>query len=153
MSGGGQDIEQDPDKPPKISSVLFVCSMNCIRSPMAEKLVKNLYPGKLYVDSAGASVGEPDGFAINVMAERGIDISGHLPKTLEELEDDYFDLIVTLSPQAHHKVMDFVAGNSVEVEYWPTMDPTTVAGSREQVLDAYRQVRDLLEEKIRSRFG
>ena len=104
-------------------------------------------------NSAGASIGEADGFAISVMAERGIDITTHEPKTLEELEDDYFDLIVTLSPQAHHKVMDFVAGSSVEVEYWPTMDPSTIAGSREQVLDAYRQVRDSLEAKIRSRFG
>ena len=76
------------------------------------------------------------------MAERGIDISGHSPKTLEDLEEYYFDLIVTLSPQAHHKMLDFMAVKFVEVEYWPTMDPSTVAGSREQVLDAYRQLRD-----------
>jgi len=150
MVDGGAVVNEKGDR---ISSVLFVCSMNCIRSPMAEKLVKNLYPGKLYCDSAGASVGEADGFAIAVMAERGIDISGHAPKTLDELEEDYFDLVVTLSPQAHHKVMDFIGASSAEVEYWPTVDPSTIAGSRDQVLNAYRQLRDALEAKIRQRFG
>lgn len=153
MAADGRNNSENPDKPSRVSSVLFVCSMNCIRSPMAEQLAKDMFPGQLFVESAGAVTGEPDGFAISVMAERGIDISGHVPKTLEELEDDYFDLIVTLSPQAHHKVMDFVSGSSVDVEYWPTMDPTTVAGSREQVLDAYREVRDWLEGRIRERFG
>ncbi len=137
----------------KVSSVLFVCAMNCIRSPMAEALLKDLYPGKIFCDSAGANAGEPDGFAISVMAERGLDLKNHTAKTLDDLDDNYFDLVVTLSPEAHHRVMDFVAGSSAEVEYWPTMDPSTIAGSREEILAAYRQVRDTLEKRIKSRFS
>lgn len=137
----------------RIGSVLFVCGMNCIRSPMAEALLKTIYPGKIFSDSAGANAGEPDGFAIAVMQESGIDLSSHQSKTLEELEDDYFDLVITLSPEAHHRALDFVAASSAEVEYWPTMDPSTVAGSREEILNAYRQVRDTLEKRIRERFG
>jgi len=73
--------------------------------------------------------------------------------TLHELEDSYFDLIVTLSPEAHHGALEFTRSQAVDVEYWPTMDPSTVAGNREQVLDAYRSVRDALDRKIRARFS
>ena len=136
-----------------LTSVLFACTMNSIRSPMAERLFKNLLGATVYCDSVGIEEGETDGFAVAVMSERGLDMASHKSKRFDDLEDIYFDLIVTLSPQAHHKALDLAAGHAIEVEYWPTMDPSTVAGSRDQVLEAYRQVRDALEEKIRSRFA
>lgn len=136
-----------------VSSVLFVCGMNAIRSPMAERLLKSMRGDRIYCDSAGAAAGDVDAFAQAVMAERGLSIATHTPKTLEDLPDIFFDLIVTLSPEAHHRALDLAAGQSIDVEYWPTMDPSTIAGSREQVIDAYRQVRDTLEAKIRKRFG
>ena len=137
-------------------SVLFACSLNSVRSPMAESLLQQMFPQALYVRSAGARKGELDPFAVAVMAELGQDISSHKPTTFEELEDWEglnFDLIITLSPEAHHKALDLTRTLAADVEYWPTPDPTAAEGSREQRLDAYRAVRDQLMTHIRSRFG
>ena len=136
-------------------AVLFACGLNAVRSPMAAALLKQMLGGSLYVGSAGVRKGELDPFAIAVMEEIGIDIHSHGPMTFEELEDLEglnFDLIVTLSPEAHHKALDLTRTLAAEVEYWPTPDPTAVEGNREQRLNAYRAVRDLLVQKIRERF-
>ena len=140
---------------PRPQAVLFACGLNAVRSPMAAALLKQMLGGSLYVGSAGVRKGELDPFAIAVMEEIGIDITGHGPITFEELEDMEglnFDLIVTLSPEAHHKALEFTRTLVAEVEYWPTPDPTATEGNREQRLDAYRAVRDLLIKKIRERF-
>ena len=136
-------------------AVLFACGLNAVRSPMAAAVLKQMLGGSLYVGSAGVRRGELDPFAGAVMEEIGIDINDHRPITFEELEDLEglnFDLIVTLSPEAHHKALELTRVLAVEVEYWPTADPRVVEGSREQRLDAYRAVRDQLIEKIRERF-
>ena len=136
-------------------AVLFACGLNAVRSPMAAALLKQMLGGSLYVGSAGVRKGELDPFAIAVMEEIGIDIRSHGPMTFEELEDLEglnFDLIVTLAPEAHHKALDLTRTLAAEVEYWPTPDPTATEGNREQRLDAYRAVRDLLIKKIRERF-
>lgn len=135
------------------SSVLFVCGMNSIRSPMAEYLTRHIFGNAIYAESAGVHAGEADPFTQAVMAEAGIEIASHMPTMLDELADSYFDLIVTLSPEAHHRALEFTRSHAVDVEYWPTMDPSTIAGNREQVMEAYRQVRDTLERVIRKRFG
>src|SRR5471032_1543468 len=135
-------------------AVLFACGMNSVRSPMAESLLQQMFPKALYVKSAGARKGELDPFAVAVMAELGQDISKHRPMTFEELEDWEglnFDLIVTLVPEAHHKALDFTRKLAVDVEYWPTPDPTIQEGSREQRLDAYRAIRDQLLRRIKER--
>jgi len=123
-----------------------------VRSPMAAAILKHLSGNRVYVDSAGVRAGEPDPFAAAVMDELGIDMSRHKPKSLGELADTSFDLIVSLSPQAHHKALQLAGGFAVEVEYWPTPDPTLTDGSREQILDAYRVVRDGLFRRIKQRF-
>ena len=136
-------------------SVLFACGLNSIRSPMAAALFKHFFGRTAYVGSAGARKGEPDPFAISVMDELGLDISKHRPMTFEELEDWEglnFDLIVTLSPEAHHKALDLTRTLAADVEYWPTPDPTDTEGSRDQRLEAYRAVRDQLSRRIRERF-
>ena len=137
-------------------AVLFACAQNAVRSPMAESLLKQMFPQGLYVNSAGARKGELDPFAVAVMAELGRDISGHKPTTFEELEDWEglnFDLIITLSPEAHHKALALTHTIAADVEYWPTPDPTTTEGSREQKLQAYRDVCDGLLLRIRRRFS
>jgi protein-tyrosine-phosphatase len=133
-------------------AVLFACSRNAVRSPMAEAILKHLAGSRIYVDSAGVRPGEPDPFAVAVMEEIGIDLSRHRPKSLDELNDGSFDLIVTLSPEAHHKALQLAQGFAVDVEYWPTLDPTFTEGSRESILDAYRTVRDGLFRRIKQRF-
>jgi protein-tyrosine-phosphatase len=137
-------------------SVLFACAMNSVRSPMAESLLRHMFPHALYVKSAGARKGEPDPFAIAVMAELGQDISQHKPQTFDELEDWEglnFDLIITLSPEAHHKALELTRTLAADVEYWPTQDPTGTEGTREQKLAAYRDVCDQLLMRIRKRFA
>ena len=137
-------------------AVLFACGLNSVRSPMAAALFAQMLGRTIYVGSAGVRKDELDPFAVAAMAEIGIDISRHKPITYEELEDLEglnFDLIVTLSPEAHHRALELTHTNAVEVEYWPTADPTGVEGSREQRLDAYRAVRDQLSKRIRERFS
>ena len=137
-------------------SVLFACGLNSVRSPMAESLLKQMFPHALYVKSAGVRKGELDPFAVAVMAELGQDISGHKPTTFEELDDWEglnFDVIITLSPEAHHKALELTRTIAADVEYWPTPDPTLVEGTREQRLDAYRTVRDQLLRHIKRRFA
>jgi protein-tyrosine-phosphatase len=133
-------------------SVLFVCSMNAIRSPMAEAILKSLHGTRLFVDSAGVRRGELDPLAVEVLDEIGIDLSRHRPKTLDQLEDGFFDLVVTLSPEAHHRALEMTRDSACEVELWRLPDPSLVEGSREQRLDAYRAVRDQLLRRIRARF-
>ena len=135
-------------------SVLFACDRNTIRSPMAEAIMKHLIGHRIYIDSAGVQPNdqEADGFAITAMQEIGLDITGHHPKSFEDLSDTSVDLIVTFTPQAQHRAMEFTRTLACDVEYWPTMHPADVPGSREVRLQAYRDVRDALFERIRDRF-
>lgn len=114
--------------------------------------MRHLYGRWVFVESIGVRQGELDPFAVSVMDEIGIDISQHSPKPFEELMDTSFDIIVTLTPQAHHKALDLTSSFAVEVEHWPTFDPTATTGSREQIMDAYRQMRDDLQRRIAARF-
>lgn len=146
---GAPGLIRDPQ------AVLFACGHNSVRSPMAASLLQRLFPDTLYVRSAGVRKGALDPFAVSVMAEIGHDISHHRPMTFEELEDWEglsFDLIVTLSPEAHHKALELTRTIAAEVEYWPTPDPVEVGDTREQRLSAYRDVLDGLSDRIRSRF-
>jgi protein-tyrosine-phosphatase len=137
-------------------AVLFACGLNSVRSPMAEGLFKQMLGRTVYAASAGVKKDELDPFAVAALDEVGIDIAKHRPITFEELEDWHglnFDLIVTLSPEAHHKALELTRTVAADVEYWPTPDPTATEGSREQRLDAYRAVRDQLTQNIKARFG
>lgn len=134
-------------------AILFACSQNAVRSPMAEGIMQLLYGRHVYVDSVGVRAGEVDPFVIVVMDELGIDLSKHKPRSFDELEDTSFDLIVSLTPQAQHSAVDLTRTMAADVEYWPTHDPTLAEGSREQRLNAYREVRDALMARIKERFG
>lgn len=132
-------------------AVLFACSHNALRSPMAESMARYLFGREMYIASAGVRPTQLDRFAVSVMDELGLDISKHKPHTFEALEDSSFDLIITLSPEAHHRALEFTRTMAVDVEYWPTQDPSAVMGSRDQMLDAYRTVRDNLMKRIKAR--
>ncbi|MHA1537539.1 MAG: arsenate reductase ArsC [Alphaproteobacteria bacterium] len=133
-------------------SVLFACTANSIRSPMAEAYLKYLHGKRIYVDSVGVRGREVDGFAIAAMEEIGLDISRHRPKTFAELEDTNFDIVVSLSPEAQHSAVELTRTMAIEVEFWNTLDPSIIEGTRETRLDAYRQVRDQLIARIQQRF-
>lgn len=133
-------------------AVLFACTQNAVRSPMAAALARHLFGKFIYVRSAGVRPGELDPFAVEVMEELGIEIGAHKPRTFEDLEDSAFDLVITLSPEAQHRAIELTRTSAVDIEYWPILDPTAIEGSREQKLNAYRAVRDELLKRIRARF-
>jgi protein-tyrosine-phosphatase len=135
-------------------AILFACTMNSVRSVMAFSIMKHLYGKFVYVDAAGVRAGELDPMAVEVMDEIGIEVAKYKPKTFEDMEDSsMFDLCVTLSPEAQHRAVDLAHTSAIEIEYWPTHDPTLVEGNRDQRLDAYRLTRDALMKRIKDRFA
>jgi len=127
--------------------------MNAVRSPMAAALMRHLTSKGVYVESAGVRAGALDPLAVEAMEEIGLEIGQHRPRRFEDLEDGSFDLVITLSPEAQHKAVEMTRTAATQVEYWPTMDPTAVDGSREQRLAAYRAVHDQLAERLKRRFS
>ncbi len=133
-------------------SILFACTMNSIRSPIAEGLLKHTHGRRIFIDSVGLRAAPIDPLAVEVMSEIGVDLRGHQSKTFDDLADSSFDVIVTLSPEAQHRAIEMTRIMACDVEYWQTFDPTIVEGSREQRLASYRQVRDYLAARLRERF-
>lgn len=119
---------------------------------MAEGILKLLHGRRIFVDSVGVRSAEIDAFTVAVMDELGIDVGRHRSKTFEELEDTSFDLIVSLSPEAQHRAVESTRTMACEVEFWNTLDPSVVEGTREARMEAYRQVRDSLMRRIKTRF-
>ncbi|HEY0104934.1 MAG TPA: hypothetical protein VGB91_02535 [Rhizomicrobium sp.] len=135
-------------------AILFACTMNSVRSVMALALMKHLFGKFVYADAAGVRAGALDPLAVEVMEEIGIEVGSYRPKTFEDMEDSsMFDLCVTLSPEAQHRAVDLAHTSAIEIEYWPTLDPTIVEGSRDQRLAAYRAVRDGILARIKQRFA
>jgi protein-tyrosine-phosphatase len=146
------------------AAVLFTCNYNRVRSPIAEALLRRLAGDQIFVDSCGLKrppsgvVDEEnpraiDPLAIEVLEEIGLDVADFRSKTFDELEDDSFDLVISLTPEAQHRAVELTRGRAAEIEYWPTMDPTLSEGSRETRLAAYRELRDMLARRIRGRFS
>jgi len=150
MTGAPGAASIPSEAKPRPQSVLFACTQNAVRSPIAEALARHFFGRDIYFASAGLKQGEPNGFAIAVMQEIGVDISRHKPHSFEDLADTNFDVIVTLSPEAHHRALEFTRTMSVDVVYWPTPDATAAQGARETILDAYREVRERLAARIKA---
>ncbi len=144
-------LSADPESDP--SSILFMCGMNAIRSPMAERLAGKYLPKGTYLASAGVRQSERDPFVDVVLEEVGLDLGRRQPQTIDDLEDDYFDLIITLAPEAHHRALEMTRSSAVDVVYWPTPDPTVATGTRNQILDAYRDVRNHIDTLLKRRFA
>jgi protein-tyrosine-phosphatase len=135
-------------------AVLFACNLNLVRSVMAAGLMQLRFGPTIWVESCGARKGEAaDPFVATVMDELGVDVSRHRPKAFADLGDLNFDMIITLTPQAHHQALDLTRTVAAQVIYWPTFDPTLAQGSRAQILDEYRAVRDALDRRIAEFFA
>jgi protein-tyrosine-phosphatase len=134
------------------TAVLFICTQNAIRSPMAAALMHHAAGHKVYVASAGILAGDPDPFVGLIMDEVGLDLTRHRPHSLDDLSDSAFDLIIALSPEALDHALAMTKTLAVDVEHWPTPDPSVTQGSREQILGAYREVREGLKKRIAARF-
>jgi protein-tyrosine-phosphatase len=134
------------------SAVLFACTQNAIRSPMAAALMHHYFGHRVYVASAGIRPSDPDPFVGFIMEEIGIDLHRHRPHSFDDLEDSSFDLAISLSEEAHLRTVEMTRTMAITAEYWPTPDPSLTAGARTQILDSYRLVRDGLAAKILARF-
>ena len=143
-------MTQNPSLP---GTVLFACTHNMIRSPIAEGLTKAMFPNTIFVDSCGIYAGVPDGFVITVMEEVGIDMSAHKPKSFADLDDEYFDLIICFSQESYDIAKDFAQGKSTDIAYWPVFDAALASDVRKERLAAYRQVREIISEKLKEQFN
>jgi protein-tyrosine-phosphatase len=137
----------------RLQAVLFVCSMNAVRSPMAEGLAKLRYGRQIYVDSAGLIKTERDAFALAALKEVGIVFEDDLSKTFDEVDFEGFDLVIALSAEAHAQAQERLRATSVELLFWPIEDATQVTGTREQRMLAYRMVRDSIDQRVRAEIG
>ncbi|MDE2759528.1 MAG: low molecular weight phosphatase family protein [Paracoccaceae bacterium] len=141
------------------SSVLFCCDQNCIRSPMAEGIMKKLFGTSIYVQSAGVlGDREIDGFAIAVCQEIGVELSNHRSRSMEQMEDwgddmASFELVIALTPAAQRLALERTRYMALEVEYWPTLDPAGMGEKRNQKLEYYRTTRDQIYNQIKKRFS
>jgi protein-tyrosine-phosphatase len=135
------------------SAILFVCTQNAIRSPMAAAIMHKLAGHRTYVASAGVTAGDPDPFVGVVMDEVGLDLTRHRPHSFEDLEDSTFDLVITLSDEAKDRADRLARTSAIRIEHWSIGDPSRVSGSREQILDAYREIREELTKRIVKRFS
>lgn len=126
---------------------------------MAEGITKKLFGTDIYVQSAGVKNElEIDGFSVAVCAEIDVELVQHRVRTFDQMEqwgDDIsaFELIVAMSPAAQRHALEYTRYFALDVEYWPTLDPTEIGQSRTQKLDAYRQTRDQIVARVEARFG
>ncbi len=138
------------------ASVLFVCTFNSIRSPMAEAILRDISERRdlgLRVQSAGIQAKLTDGYAIASMREIGLDMSKHEGKALDELDMGGIDLVISLSEPARMFLMHFTAGHDLAVEHWPTEEPQLGDdASRDEQRAHLNRVRDGLVRKIKQRF-
>lgn len=131
-----------------VSSILFACNVNAVRSAMAEAMVKAAFPGKIFADSCGVEPGQVDGFAIAVMEEAGYNIGNHQPKSFADLDCEFYDVIISFSPEAHERALDLTRNIDSHALYWPVDNLANLQGSREERLRAYRAVRDDIATKL-----
>lgn len=137
---------------PSKKRVLFICTNNSARSKMAEGLLRHLYGDKYEVYSAGTNPTKVNPYAVQVMAERGIDISAHSSKSLQKFLDRKLDFIITVCDRAN-ETCPFFFGQGGQRIHQSFFDPVAVEGSEADKLKAFRQVREKIEKWITETFG
>jgi protein-tyrosine-phosphatase len=137
----------------QVGAILFACNINAVRSAIAEAFVKHAFPGKVFVDSCGVTPGIQDGFATAVMKEIGLDMSAHEPKSFDDLDSGFYDVIISFSSEAHDAACALTQNMDCATLYWPVDNLANLTGSREEMLRAYRHVRDDIRRKLSLYFG
>ncbi len=135
------------------SSVLFVCTLNSIRSPIAEGLLKQLIGTQGYVQSCGLEAGELNELMVTIMKEKNIDMSNHSAKTLNDLRDTSFDLVVAFTQDAYSAAQAVFDDSDTNIELWETPDPTAGDLNVRAMMDNYRAVRDSIAVRLTQKFG
>ena len=129
--------------------VLFLCVANSARSQIAEGIARRLAPDGVRVSSAGSEPSRVRSQAVEVLAEIGIDATGHRSKSFDEFADEDVDCVVTLCAEENCPVW---LGEAWRV-HWPLPDPATATGSDEEVLASFRDVRDEIHRRLALLFG
>ena len=137
---------------PAPDAVLFICYLNSIRSPIAEGLMKKRFGETTYVQSCGLAAGEIDDLMVAIMKESGIDMSGHKARTLSELSDTSFDVVITFTEDAGEAARAYFEDTDAVIEVWPTPDPTAGMLDVRAMMNNYRAVRDYIDGRLERRF-
>ena len=141
-----------------ISSILFCCNYNSVRSPMAEGIFKKLFGRKIFVQSAGVfDTLEIDGFTVKVCNEINVKLSKHRVRSLREMEKEggfigSFDLIIPLTKESSKEAYKYSSYSNVMIEDWIVDEPIKNENDINQTLLSYRMTRDIIFEKINERF-
>jgi arsenate reductase len=129
--------------------VLFMCVHNSCRSQMAEAFLRRLAPDRFEAQSAGLEPTAVDPLAVEVMGERGIDLSAARAKGTDDLLGKvHFGFVITVCERAQEACPKTFPGMGTRL-HWPFDDPAAVEGDDEERLEAYREVRDEIETRIR----
>jgi len=126
--------------------VLFVCTENACRSQMAEGLLRHEAGAAFEVFSAGTKPTQVRPEAVAVMREAGIDISGHRSKSVDEFEGQDFDYVITVCDNAKQSCP--IYPEKTKRIHWSIEDPAAVQGSEEEILAAFRRIRDELRLRL-----
>ncbi|MFX0113148.1 MAG: arsenate reductase ArsC [Candidatus Hodarchaeota archaeon] len=130
--------------------VLFICTHNSARSQMAEGFLRHLYGDRFEVHSAGTQPGRVHPYAVQVMAEVGIDLSKHHSKNVTEFPDLEIDYVVTVCDSAKEACPIFPGGKQTQHKSFE--DPSAATGTQEQILNSFRHVRDQIRGWIEAEF-
>ena len=134
-------------------AVLFVCTLNSIRSPMAEGLLKKRFGQDIYARSCGISTGELNQLMVTIMKEVGIDMSEHVSRSLDEISDTSFDLVVAFTDDAGEAAKAVFDDSDTNIEVWPLPDPTAGAHDVRAMMNNYRSLRENIDMRLVRRFG
>jgi arsenate reductase len=127
--------------------VLFLCIENRARSQMAEAFLRHYAGEQFEVYSAGLEPSSIHPYVYQVMEEIGLDLEGHHIKGVDEFFNKmYFGILITVCEKAEEKCPTFPGLG--ERHYWPIEDPVVVEGSEEEKLEAFRRVRDEIEQRV-----
>ncbi|MDD1769976.1 MAG: arsenate reductase ArsC [Methanomassiliicoccales archaeon] len=131
--------------------VLFICVANSVRSQMAEGWLRHLYGDRYEAYSAGSRQCTLDPLAVQVMKEAGVDISCQRSKVIEEMLDDYYDVIVTCCDSAREQCPIYPGATEIEHQSFPA--PSDGGGTQDEIVERYREVRDMIRAYVERRFG
>lgn len=131
-----------------MKKILFLCVANSARSQMAEGLAKAYFGEKALIQSAGSIPSRVNPYAIRVLGELGIDISGNRSKSVDEIDPSKVETVITLCAE---EVCPVFLGKAERL-HWGYPDPAAVKGSDEEVLASFRDIRDRINDRIKAEF-
>lgn len=133
------------------NSILFVCHLNSIRSPMAEGLMRKFY-SYTAAQSCGLAAGDLDDLMVAVMREKGVDMSEHEAQTLGAVAEQNIDLVIAFTEAAGEASKAAFDDTDTVIEVWPLPDPSQGSLDVRAIMNNYRAIRDNIETRLKRRF-